>query len=303
MLEKALNLELKTLQGCPLCGKADSRRAFDLGVIQVFRCAQCGLSYLNPCLDAGGMAASYESSESLVALNDFHAGYYEYGSLQEDTRTLREFNRSLDALERHLGPVSSKSLFEIGSGNGLFLAAARQRGWTVAGVESSKRNVDLAREKFSIALDCGLFEEFQAGGQACDAVAMLDVLEHRSDPNDFLGKAVARIRKGGLILVAVPNHASMLWYLSKLMLKLGGEPLSFGLKKVYLLEHVCYYDKRTLGKLFARNGIEPLEYFQSSTDLAKYRLRPLEKCMAASVLSLGKMTGMQNRLIAVGRRA
>ena len=109
-------------------------------------------------------------------------------------------------------------------------------------------------------------------------------------------------KPGGLLLVTVPNHASMLQYLSQFLHALGGRRLDMGLRKVYLLEHTAYYTPETIAKIFRLCGMEPLEIFQSSTDLARYRLSRLEKCAAQLVLWLGQATGLQNRLVCLGKK-
>lgn len=303
-LEMPAKTSLKSLDGCPLCHSGNSRKWYDFNPIHVFECRDCSFQYLNPCLDGESMAASYETEESLSALNDFYEGYYDYGSLDKDSGTLREIKQCLNVLDSHYaGPKGGpKKLFEIGAGNGFFLAAAKQNGWDVSGVESSGKNADIAREKFSVSLTQGLFEDFDGKPESFDAVVMRDVLEHRYDPHAFLAQAAKLVKKGGLMLVAVPNVASLLQYLSKAIYFATGKRLSMGLRKVYLLEHTGYYDSRTLGELFRAEGLEPLKTFQASTDLAKFRLSASERFMAGCVLWAGKMLGLQNRLIIVGRK-
>ncbi len=297
------SLRLQTLSCCPLCGRGAAKHLYDLNPIQVHRCAACRMVYLNPCLDAMSMAASYQNDAQLLGLNDFYEGYSSYGNLNAKTVTMREFDRCLDALGRHAPEGGGKRLFEIGCGNGFFLAAARRRGWQVGGVEASRDNVREAKEKFGLELQAGLFEEHRADAGTWDAVAMRDVLEHRFDPHAFLDKALALLRKGGLLLIAVPNHASALRDISAAAYAISGRRLQTGLRKLYLMEHTAYYDRRTLGMLFEMRGLRSLEFFQSSTDLQRYALSAREKAMAGFVLGVGKLMRRENRLIGIARKA
>ncbi len=274
---------------------------YDFSPIRVFRCPKCGLGYLNPCLDSKKMAQAYETTDSLLTLNDFYQGYHEYGGLDKKSKTMQEIDLTLSMIERH-HRLSTRRLFEIGPGNGLFLAAARRRGWDVSGVESSPKNVQLAKEKFGLDLVCGLFEDRTWEEAAWDVVVTRDVLEHRHDPCEFLARIVRMVKPDGLVLVAVPNHDSLLRYLSMLLYWATGKRWSQGLRKVYLMEHSVYYVDRTLTELFVRSGLEPLGFFQRSTDLAKFSLTPVQKWEAGVVLFLGALMGLQNRLVMLGRR-
>ncbi|HTL48793.1 MAG TPA: class I SAM-dependent methyltransferase [Verrucomicrobiae bacterium] len=291
---------LKKLDACPLCGGRERKHLYELEHTQVYKCA-CGLSYLDPCLDPAGMAAAYESSETLKALNEFHDGYYEYGSLDTETKTLQEFNASLGLLEKH-GGGCARRLFEVGFGNGLFLALAKKRGWQVDGIDTSRTNAELAREKFGLHLKTGFFEALDASGEKPQAAAILDVIEHVPDPHKMIRKAHELLAPGGLLLIATPNEASFLRLLSDLVYRLSGGKIKTGIKKIYFLEHVTYFDRASLTRLLEQNGFQPVEHFYSSTDLAKYRLNPLERLAGEIIILLQKIFRRQNRLLMVARK-
>ncbi len=78
--------------------------------------------------------------------------------------------------------------------------------------------------------------------------------------------------------------------------------LRTGLNKIFFLEHVTYYNQKTLGLLLKRNGFEPIRFFLSETDLAKYRLRPLERLSGILILGLARLFRAQNRLLVVARK-
>ncbi len=293
---------LRHLKSCPLCAGAESRLLYDFDLIRVHKCTHCALFYLNPCLDAGSMAAVYEDDAHLLELNNFYKGYHEYGDIDGDSQTLREIRRCLDYMESNLPPDSAKSLLEIGAGNCLFLATARKRGWEIAGIESSSENVALASKKYSISLRHGLFEQSEWKKESFNAVVMMDVLEHRYDPKEFLSHVVPLIKPGGMLLITVPNHDSMLRYVSQGLYWLSGGLLSMGLRKVYLLEHTAYYNYQTMQELLSKLGIETVHTFQSSTDLEKYNLSKVQKLLAKGILMVGRWAKLENRLIVLGKK-
>ena len=298
----APTLELKSLSRCPLCQGAKRRRLYGLAQSAVYRCQICGLAYLDPCLDSGAMAKAYESSQSLKQLHDFHEGYYEYGSLDKDSKTLREFTQSLEMAEGRLPAESSKKLFEVGFGNGLFLALAQKRGWRVDGIDTSPMNVRVAHERFKLNLRQGFFESLADDGHRWDAVAMMDVIEHTDQPYALLAKAYGLLKPGGILLLGTPNEGSFFRALSNALWKLSAGVMRSGIDKIYFLEHVAYYDRGTLAELLRRAGFEPLKSFYAETDLEKYRLRPLERLIGKAILFCGKLLRRENRLIMCARK-
>ncbi|MBP9865290.1 MAG: class I SAM-dependent methyltransferase [Candidatus Omnitrophica bacterium] len=296
-----LPLKLKVLSACPLCGCDARSRQYALAQTSVFRCKACGLGYLDPCLDPEGMAQIYESSDSLKSLHDFHEGYYEYGSLEEDSKTLREFQHSLDAVECRV-QGAQKKIFEVGYGNGLFLALARKRGWIVDGIDTSPQNLKAAKERFDLELKVGFFEGMTSSLGGWDAVALMDVIEHISEPYLILKKAHEILRPGGILLIGTPNQSSFFAKLAHTVWLLSGGRLRSGIDKIYFLEHVAYYDKRTLALLLNKAGFQPLQSFYAETDLAKYHLKPIERFIGEFILFFGRVFNSGNRLIMVAQK-
>ena len=294
--------KMKKLEACPLCGNGGRRRLYPLEHSTVFRCAGCGLSYLDPCLDPAAMAAVYESSETLKLLNEFHDGYYEYGDPEVDSVTVLEFKRSLALLSARLSG-DRRRLFEVGFGSGLFLAVAKRQGWQVDGIDTSRTNAELARKKFSLELRTGFFEEMPLPDPRPDALAMLDVIEHIADPHRMIQRAHQVLAKDGLLLIATPNEDSFFRALSDFLFRASGGRITTGIRKIYFLEHVTYYTRATLEQLLRQNGFEPAGHFYSGTDLAKYRLKPLERLAGESILLAQRVLSRQNRLLMIARRA
>lgn len=295
------DLGLKPLLSCPLCHGQNRKPLYVLEKSTVFRCNSCRLAYLDPCLDPAAMAELYQSSDSLKSMHDFHEGYYEYGSLEEDSKTLKEFCQGLDAVERVFGGTSKK-LFEVGYGNGLFLALARQRGWTVDGIDTSSVNKQVAKNRFGLDLREGFFEKMPGEVGEWDTVAMMDVIEHISEPYDILKKAAGLLRPGGILLLGTPNQSGFFAKLSHVLWRLSGGFIRSGIDKIYFLEHVTYYDKKTLGELLQKAGFEPLVSFCAETDLAKFKLKPMERVLGEMILFFGRVFKSGNRLVMIAKK-
>lgn len=129
-------------------------------------------------------------------------GYAFDSPLQVD-RDVARFIPELEQLERQ---GLRGSVLDVGCATGAFLDFARQRGWTVAGVEVA----EFARAEAERRLDSLVVSDLAdlPDGVRYDVVTLHHVLEHVHDPATFLRESV-RPRVGQRLLVEVPNFASL----------------------------------------------------------------------------------------------
>jgi SAM-dependent methyltransferase len=101
------------------------------------------------------------------------------------------------------------ALLDIGCGTGNFLAAARDAGYRVTGIELDRNAARFAKERLGLERVLPLtISEFAAqhAREQFDVVTFFEVLEHQAAPVEFLQKVRARVRTGGLIALSVPNR-------------------------------------------------------------------------------------------------
>jgi 2-polyprenyl-3-methyl-5-hydroxy-6-metoxy-1,4-benzoquinol methylase len=100
-------------------------------------------------------------------------------------------------------------LLDIGCGTGNFLAAARDAGYRVTGIELDRNAARFARERLDLEkvfpLTISEFAE-QHPEDKFDVVTLFEVLEHQAAPIEFLQKVRACVRPGGVIALSVPNR-------------------------------------------------------------------------------------------------
>jgi hypothetical protein len=90
------------------------------------------------------------------------------------------------------GPV-----LDVGAGEGALLDALAARGRTAIGLERESRRADVL---------AGELAEFD---RPCAAVVLWHSLEHLRDAGDELGRAVALLEPAGVLVIALPNPASV----------------------------------------------------------------------------------------------
>jgi ubiquinone/menaquinone biosynthesis C-methylase UbiE len=109
---------------------------------------------------------------------------------------------------RTLEGRSSGRLLDVGSGKGHFLDAARRAGWTVTGLEYSEAAAKEGRRRYGVDTIIGDWASAPLEGPY-DVISMWHVLEHLDDPREALRRARALIAPDGLLVVSVPNSASL----------------------------------------------------------------------------------------------
>ncbi len=183
---------------CRLCASRDLRVLFTAArsARQVVRCRGCGLVFYDPQPSRAEAAALYSGE------------YFEreYPAETEATRARLAHHR-LARIERETGVGS---LLDVGCGAGLFLTAARERGWKAAGLDLSPSAVRAARAASGASVWEGdLARARPPDLEAVDVVTMWDVLEHLTDPVAALAQTPRWLRRGGLLVVQTQNVNSV----------------------------------------------------------------------------------------------
>lgn len=100
-------------------------------------------------------------------------------------------------------------LLDIGCGTGNLLAAARDAGYEVTGIEMDRNAARFAKEQLGMQNIFPLtISEFadQHAGERFDVVTFFEVLEHQAAPVEFLQKVKGCVNPSGVIALSVPNR-------------------------------------------------------------------------------------------------
>jgi len=182
---------------CRLCGSRELRVLFvaERSDRQVVRCRRCGLVFYDPQPTPAQAAAFYST--------DYLEDEYPAARVRE---RIQLAHRRLARIEQMTGVGR---LLDVGCGRGDFLIAARQRGWTVAGLDRSPAAAGMAATAAIPVFEGDLTGPRPAGLEPADVVTLWDVLEHLTDPVAALASLRRWIRPQGLLVVETQNVRSV----------------------------------------------------------------------------------------------
>jgi 2-polyprenyl-3-methyl-5-hydroxy-6-metoxy-1,4-benzoquinol methylase len=187
---------------CPVCGGDRFRVAFEESPYRVLRCEECGTGVVTPRLDEEALQQLYIDDSYWRSPSPKTQGYHDYRS--DEPLYLKTFQRRLDyALQD--GPVSGRAL-DVGCAAGFCMAALRDRGFEVHGLEVSETIASHAREQLGFeTIFIGTLESAPYPDHWFDLITMWDVVEHVPDPRALLERARTLLKPDGLLVLETQN--------------------------------------------------------------------------------------------------
>ena len=199
----------------------------------LYACGRCG-TVQQPSLPHGD------------ALLDLYRRMRDEHYLDEEDGRRRTARRLLDVIARH---TPSGRLLDVGCGHGLLLDEARERGYSVEGLELSKYALAHARGELELPVREETVAELAAAPEPprFAAIVLADVLEHLDDPLATIDGCLALLAPGGVLCLVTPDPASR-------TARLAG-PRWWG----FLPAHTFLLPRRTLRELLERRGLDVAE--------------------------------------------
>ena len=165
--------------------------------IDLFRCQETDLLFYYPFNIAG--------SEKLYNSLSRFDWYYMTEKWEYDValNSLKNYSRVLD----------------VGCGYGAFIKRLKQNNCTEAiGIEQNKNALEFTNKIKLPVFDLTLDQVLENHQEYFDAVSTFQVLEHVTDPLQFLTDLIALVKPGGKLIISVPNPESFTQYANKNLL-------------------------------------------------------------------------------------
>jgi SAM-dependent methyltransferase len=175
---------------------------------------------------------------SPAELDDYYAGYPVARPLTE--LTVQRYDELLQLLE---GRRQTGRLLDIGCGDGDFLVAAREHGWSVYGSEFGDAPLRRAKAR-SLDVRPAPFEATPDELGSFDVVTLIEVVEHVVAPRDELQRIAGLLRDGGCLYLTTPNFNSISRWIAGPQWRAIEYP-----------EHLNLFTPRTLHRMLAAVGL------------------------------------------------
>lgn len=221
---------------CPLCGSGDSRLLFRrmdhrLQVTEqtfdIVRCTGCRLVFVNPRPDDESIKEYYTDE------------FYDADRAPEDA--LVTIKQRLDGMYSHVADMPPGRVLDIGCFKGEFLETMRRHGWSVSGIELHTRPPNL----FNLDIHYGSVDTAPFDDASFDLITIWAVLEHVTDPGGVLRACRKLLKRGGRLVVLVPNFNS-----------LPGRYMQHD----DVPRHITMFTKATLYRLLRDTGFRPVRF-------------------------------------------
>jgi SAM-dependent methyltransferase len=266
--------EIEEILGCALCGERRVRALFHVRPGRAAQrryhavlCTGCGLLYRHPGIRPERLGDLY----SRGGYRDFLTGHYA-------ARRQDRYRLIMNAFAPLFAAGDGRRLLDFGSGAGLFLEVAHERGFAAYGVDLSPDSVEYARTRpggaNSFHGSPSEVPEIAAGG--FDVVTLWSVLAHLPRPVEDLSMLRSLLTADGVLLVLTVN-ANSLSLKSKRAAWPGFTP-----------NHLMFYSPPTLCRLLARVGFGavvmrptlPDHLASGKAALSERRLRRMRRVVA-----------------------
>lgn len=188
------------------------------GAWRMVRCpdAACGLLWLNPKPLQSDLIMAYARyhthersgrSARELGLSALNATCKLVSHAVDLATGLARQRRALRTM--FLGHMKPGRLLEVGSGSGRFLRRMHAAGWEVHGTDFDPAVAERIRRRYGLRVDIGDLATLRYPGDAFDAIALSQVLEHVHDPIALLRECVRLLRAGGRLVLSTPNAAGL----------------------------------------------------------------------------------------------
>jgi len=124
-------------------------------------------------------------------------------------RAAKHFGRDPTRLDS----LKGLRILDIGCGGGILCEPLARLGASVVGADPSEKNIAVARRhaaQSGLAIDYrdATAEALAEAGEIFDVVLAMEVVEHVTDVGQFIGRAAALVKRGGLLFVATLNRTA-----------------------------------------------------------------------------------------------
>jgi 2-polyprenyl-3-methyl-5-hydroxy-6-metoxy-1,4-benzoquinol methylase len=178
----------------------------------------------------------------------------------------------LGEIDAHLSADVYRQVFDLGCGNGAFLAELSRRGFQATGIDPSTSGVRQANAAWPhLRVEIGsAYDDLASKFGQYPIVVSLEVVEHLYSPRTFAKSLFDLVTPGGFAIVSTPYHG----YLKNLALAVTGN-LDAHFTALWDHGHIKFWSVSSLCQLLSEAGFVEIEFRYAG------RVYPFSKSMVA----------------------
>jgi 2-polyprenyl-3-methyl-5-hydroxy-6-metoxy-1,4-benzoquinol methylase len=145
-------------------------------------------------------------------------------------------------------------LLELGSSHGGFVALLGWAGYTATGLEINQWVIDFARRAYNVNLLAGSLESHELAKGSLDIIALMDVIEHVSDPRGVLSRCAELLTADGIIVMQTPQYPEGADYAQ---LQAAESPF---LNHLHENEHLYLFSRQAMVKILQQLSLKEIVF-------------------------------------------
>lgn len=224
---------------CGVCRSGYAKKVFTKEGFDLVRCEIDGHLYVENAPSQEELDRFYDSSYF-----EGKAGGYRHNVFENPALHLMKAERKVKRVQRHL---QSGKILDVGCGPGFFVFQARREGFNVFGCDASNAAVDYSQRVLGTHIWQGNFLDYPEGVKF-DGVTMFSYIAHVINPGLSLRKAHGLLEDNGLLVLSIPNLASV----GRVLKGKNWRGFSFP-------EHLQLFSHMNLDRILKENGFTPLQ--------------------------------------------
>jgi SAM-dependent methyltransferase len=235
---------------CPACKSTKNLCLAKYAQGSYHLCTVCGLEYVWPQPAPNNLETSYQ---------DYYAGQRVEQSFDAVTAlTLPVLTMNIETAFGKGNYIGFRFL-DVGCGGGHFVRAAEMLGLEAVGIDIDNQTIDNAKKR-GLNVISGVLPHPSLAAASFDLIKLMHVVEHVPDPNALFVEVAKLLSPGGVIWVDVPNQASFMARMKKILHFLGRDDYGY-LQPPF---HLTAFNKKSMQALLARTGFSACKVVRSS---------------------------------------
>jgi 2-polyprenyl-3-methyl-5-hydroxy-6-metoxy-1,4-benzoquinol methylase len=220
---------------CSYCGSHSYFTLVYGPTVPIMACTGCGL------MRRGWMTSERDKHDPFI---DYTGGIERLIRQrgEKEVAHQNDFLRISERLEEFL--PNKGRLLEVGCAMGTTLNGFREKGWYVLGVEPEKWTSEIAKDRYGLEVISAPFQEAGLPKESFDAILLLHVIEHVSDPFTSLCDLAGLLRQEGYLVLETPRYDTLMFKILR------------GRERSVIPQHLHYFTRESMQMLCRHAGFE-----------------------------------------------